>query len=75
MSNAPGPFTVPAKTREPLEIASGLARALATSGTAAFSTGIDSPVTADWSIAVLPTLTKPSAGTREFGRTTATSPT
>ncbi len=75
MSNAPGPLTVAAKTRDPLEIAAGFASALSTLGTGAFSTGIDSPVTADWSIAVDPTLTNPSAGTREFGRTTTTSPT
>ncbi len=47
MSKAPGPLTVPAKTRDPLEIAAGFANAFSTLGTGAFSTGIDSPVTAD----------------------------
>ncbi len=57
-SRAPSPFTVPAKTSSP-----GI-----------FSTGTDSPVTADWSTADAPRRTRPSTAILSPGRTITTSP-
>ena len=75
ISIAPPPLIVPAKTRLSASTASGFARAAAASATGTLSTGMLSPVTGAWLIALLPLMTKPSAGRRSFGRTMATSPT
>ena len=55
---APWLLIVPAKQVSPTRLA----------------TGIDSPVIADWSIAVSPASTQPSTATRSPGRTSTTSP-
>ena len=58
-SSAPVPFMVPAYTAQP----------------GCLATGIDSPVTEDWSISDAPSTTTPSPATRSPGRTRMRSPT
>ena len=75
ISIAATPLIVPANTRDVASTASGFARAASTSATGSLSTGMLSPVTGAWLIALDPLMTKPSAGKRSFGRTITTSPT
>ncbi len=58
MTSAPVPLMVPPMTLAP----------------AAFSTGIDSPVTIDSSTVLVPSVTEPSTGTASPGRTRNRSP-
>ena len=75
ISMRPLPLIVPAKTLLAAATRSGLARAESALSTGSLSTGMLSPVTGAWLIALVPLMTKPSAGRRSFGRTMAMSPT